>query len=249
MADQKLTELNELTSPVAGDKVYIVDSSDTTDGSSGTGKRTTLQYIADFLASLAQTLTNKTLTSPTINTPTITSPSLGADSVDAITEVASAVKSGSDATLITGTVGTSGDLSQWNADGDLVDGPTPPSGTIIGTTDTQTLTNKRITRRVVTVTQSATPTTNTDNTDVAYITGLAQAITSMTTNLSGTPVNGDSLIISITDDGTGRAITWGASFESSGNITLPTTTVASTRLDVGFLWNTATSKWRCVAIS
>jgi len=113
----------------------------------------------------------------------------------------------------------------------------------------QTLSNKRITRRVVTVTQSATPTINTDNTDVAYITGLAQAITSMTTNLSGTPVNGDSLIISITDDGTGRAITWGASFESSGNVTLPTTTVVSTRLDVGFLYNTVTSKWRCVAVA
>ena len=113
----------------------------------------------------------------------------------------------------------------------------------------QTLTNKRITRRVVTVTQSATPTINTDNTDVAYITGLAQAITSMTTNLSGTPVNGDSLIVSITDDGTARAITWGASFEASGTVTLPTTTVLSVRLDVGFLYNTVTSKWRCVASS
>jgi len=118
---------------------------------------------------------------------------------------------------------------------------------VVTLTGTQTLTNKRVTRRVVTVTQSATPTINTDNTDVAYITGLAQAITSFTTNLSGTPVNGNSLIISITDDGTGRAITWGASFESSGNVTLPTTTVASARLDIGFLYNTVTSKWRCIA--
>jgi len=69
---------------------------------------------------------------------------LGADSIDAITEIASSLKSGSDGTLITGTAGTSGDLSQWDANGDLVDGPTPPSGTIVGTTDTQTLTNKTI---------------------------------------------------------------------------------------------------------
>jgi len=69
---------------------------------------------------------------------------LGADSVDAITEIAAALKSGSDGTLVTGTAGTNGDLSQWNGDGDLVDGPTPPSGSIIGTTDTQTLTNKAI---------------------------------------------------------------------------------------------------------
>lgn len=113
---------------------------------------------------------------------------------------------------------------------------------------TQTLTNKRITRRVVTTTQSATPTINTDNTDVAYITGLAQAVTSFTTNLSGTPVNGDMLIIDITDNGTGRALTFGTSFEAS-TVALPTTTVASTKLTIGFRWNIATSKWTCVAVA
>lgn len=123
------------------------------------------------------------------------------------------------------------------------------STTAAGVSATQTLTNKRITRRAVTVTQSATPTINTDNTDLAYITGLAQAITSMTSNLSGTPVNGDTLWIAITDDGTARAITWGASFEASGNVSLPTTTVLSVRLDVLFAWNTVTSKWRCIAVS
>ena len=116
-------------------------------------------------------------------------------------------------------------------------------------TGTETMTNKRITRRVVAVTQSATPTINTDNTDVAYITGLAQAVTSFTTNLSGTPVNGDMLIIDITDSGTGRALTFGASFEASGTVALPTTTVASTKLTIGFRWNTATSKWTCVAVA
>lgn len=113
----------------------------------------------------------------------------------------------------------------------------------------QTLTNKRITKRAPTVTQSATPTINTDLTDVAHITGLAQAITSMTTNLTGTPVEGDSLRVDITDDGTARAITWGASFENGGIFALPTTTVISTRLQVGFVWNTVTSKWRCVGVA
>lgn len=113
----------------------------------------------------------------------------------------------------------------------------------------ETMTNKRVTKRAPTVTQSATPTINTDVTDVAHITGLAQAITSMTTNLTGTPVEGDTLRIDITDNGTARAITWGSSFESSGNVTLPSTTVLGVRLDVGFVWNTVTSKWRCVAVA
>jgi hypothetical protein len=92
---------------------------------------------------------------------------------------------------------------------------------------------------------SATPTLNTNNYDMMVITGQTTAITSFTTNLSGTPFNGQRLWIAIT--GTGSiAITWGASFESS-TITLPTTTVTTARLDVGFVWNAATSKWRCVA--
>jgi hypothetical protein len=111
-----------------------------------------------------------------------------------------------------------------------------------------TLSNKRISRRVVTVTQSATPTIDTDTTDVASITGLAQAITSMSTNLTGTPVDGDMLIVRITDNGAGQNITWGSSFEAS-TVALPTTTVASTMLMTGFMWNTATSKWRCIAVA
>lgn len=114
--------------------------------------------------------------------------------------------------------------------------------TLIGT---ETFTNKRNTARTGTVASSATPTINTDNVDFYSITALAAAITSFTTNLSGTPTEAQTLWIAITDNGTARAIAWGASFESS-TIALPTTTVISTRLDVAFIWNTVTSKWRCV---
>lgn len=120
-------------------------------------------------------------------------------------------------------------------------------GVVVPTiSSTNTITNKRNTKRNPAITQSATPTINTDNTDVAHITGLAQAITSMTTNLSGTPVEGDQLRIDFTDDGTARAITWGASF-AAGASALPTTTVISTRLDTIFYWNTVTTKWICMA--
>jgi hypothetical protein len=114
-------------------------------------------------------------------------------------------------------------------------------------TGTETMSNKRWTRRVVTTTQSATPSINTDNGDIFSITALAQAITGFT--VTGTAAAGDSVIIEITDDGTGRAITWGTSFESSGTITLPATTVAGVKLQVGFTRNTVTSKWRIAGIS
>lgn len=113
-------------------------------------------------------------------------------------------------------------------------------------TATATLTNKRITRRVLALSaNSATPAINTDNYDVVHITAQTAAINTFTTNLSGTPGDGDELRISVT--GTGAvAFTWGASFES-GAATLPTTTTGTTRLDMLFYWNTETTKWRCMA--
>ena len=60
--------------------------------------------------------------------------------------------------------------------------------TIVARTTTDTLTNKRVSKRVVVTTQSATPAINTDNGDIFQITGLAQAVTSFTTSLTGTPV-------------------------------------------------------------
>jgi len=120
--------------------------------------------------------------------------------------------------------------------------------TLVGRTTTDTLTNKRVTKRVTTITSSATPTVNTDNCDVVTITALAEAITSMTTNLSGTPTNFQTLIFRILDDGTGRAITWGTSFQAMG-VALPTTTTANKVLTVGFIYDTVDSKWGCVAVS
>lgn len=117
--------------------------------------------------------------------------------------------------------------------------------TLVGKATTDTLTNKRITKRTGTTTSSATPTINTDNVDFYSLTAQTVDITSFTTNLSGTPTDGQTLWIAITGTAA-RAITWGASFEAS-TVALPTTTVTTNRLDVGFVWNAATSKWRCIA--
>ena len=113
-------------------------------------------------------------------------------------------------------------------------------------TGTGTLTNKRISARVGSTTSSATPTINTDDVDIYKLTAQAVDITSFTTNLTGTPTDGQCLIIDITGTAA-RAITWGASFEAS-TVALPTTTVTTAMLSVAFMYNSVTSKWRCVGV-
>lgn len=96
-------------------------------------------------------------------------------------------------------------------------------------------------------TSSATPTVaiETGLNHIHSITALAADITSMTTNLSGTPRHGQMLLYEITGTAT-RAITWGASFASGGIFTLPTTTVGTTTLRVLTQWDSYQSKLICV---
>jgi hypothetical protein len=133
-------------------------------------------------------------------------------------------------------------LSRVSAGVIAVEGVTVPT-----ISSTNTLTNKRVTRRLTTVSgPGATPSTNTDNMDIANFTALAAAITSMTTNLTGTPVDGDLIEFRFTDNGTARAITWGASFAAT-TVALPTTTVISTMLRALFEWNSTAAVWQCIA--
>jgi len=133
-----------------------------------------------------------------------------------------------------------------NVDADTLDGidstgfATPSS--------TTTFTNKRWVARVGSTTSSATPTINTDNVDIYKLTAQAADITSFTTNLSGTPNDGDILEIQITGTAA-RAIAWGASFVST-TVTLPTTTVTTITLTVILQYYTTSSYgnnlWHCV---
>ncbi len=99
-----------------------------------------------------------------------------------------------------------------------------------------------------TVGSSATPSINTDIISHFSITALAVAITSFTTNLTGTPIDGQKLTIRILDTGSAKAISWGAKFVARG-VDLPTTTVAGKYLYVGFIYNSVAVVWDCIAVA
>lgn len=120
------------------------------------------------------------------------------------------------------------------------------TGSMATVDGTQTLTNKRWTARVGSTTSSGTPTINTDNVDIYKLTAQAANITSMTSSLSGTPVDGDILGIQVT--GTGSfSWTWGASFVD-GSTALPTTITTTTKTVILQYYTTSSygnNKWVC----
>ena len=186
----------------------------------------TLQDRAGTLADNTDLALKSNLASPTF-TGTVTVPA-----TLTFTSNGSIIKSGAHAVTLTSTA---------------ISNATLPAGTttLASLAGTETFSGKTITKRILSVTQSATPAINTNNGDIMQMTGLAQAITSMTSSLTGSPAAGAMFMLQITDNGTARAITWGASFEGS---TLPTTTVISTMLRVLFQRNNANTVWDCIAV-
>lgn len=121
--------------------------------------------------------------------------------------------------------------------------------TVATLSGTQTLTNKRVTPRVVSITDAATITPTGDSADQYVVTALAQTATIAAP--SGTPTDGQKLVIRIEDNGTGRALTWTTSsgaYRAVG-VTLPTTTVASKVVYIGCIYNSQDTFWDVIAVA
>jgi hypothetical protein len=99
--------------------------------------------------------------------------------------------------------------------------------------------------RVGSVTTSATPTINCDLYDQFNVTALATEIVGFT--VTGTPSDGQKLLVRIKDNGTASRVTWGSStFSYSGTAALLGTTVASRTHLSGFIYDAAAARWVCV---
>jgi len=64
----------------------------------------------------------------------------------------------------------------------------------------------------------------------------------------GTLAQGRQLIIRIKDNGTARALTWNSVFRAMGT-SLPSTTVLSKTLYIGFIYNSTDTKWDVVSVN
>jgi hypothetical protein len=63
---------------------------------------------------------------------------------------------------------------------------------------------------------------------------------------SGTLANGNTLLMRIKDNGTARTIAWNAVYKGFA-VSLPSTTIANKEMYLGFIYNSATSKWDLVS--
>lgn len=120
-----------------------------------------------------------------------------------------------------------------------------PSGAVLGTTDAQTLTNKRINPRVSTAASTALLTPDIASYDQYNLTALAEGLT--IAEPTGTPVDGNRLIIRILDNGTARALTWNSIYRPIG-VVLPASTVVSKTTYAGCVYNAAATRWDVVAV-
>jgi ubiquitin-protein ligase len=132
-----------------------------------------------------------------------------------------------DQTSIVGITGTTAQFNTALTDGDFA--------TLAGT---ETLTNKRITKRSQTITSTATLTPSWDTDDNIFITAQAAAIT--IANPTGTPTNGQTIMVKIKFTGA-FSISFGTAYRAFG-VALPGTSVSGKHIVLGLQANTPDSK-------
>jgi hypothetical protein len=113
---------------------------------------------------------------------------------------------------------------------------------VVGDTDTQTLTNKRITKRVQTLSDATSITPDSDSYDISSQTN-TQAAGTLTVNApTGTPTDGQSLVIRIKSTNV-QTFAWNATYNGGSN-GLPTSSTGNSKVDLySFMRDSITTNW------
>lgn len=261
MADQKLSQLTALgTAPDVGDLLYLDDVSATTSKS---------MTVANLFQS--PTINSPTLVSPLLGTPTsgiLTNATglpvstgiagLGSgvatflatpSSANLITAVTDETGSGSlvfsnSPALVTPTGIVKGDVGLGNVDN--TSDATKNSASAILTNKTIIATTN-VVEEITTTASSSTP-TPTGGSLRNYFTVTALAANATIGAPTGSPVDGNKLIMRIKDNGTARTLAFNAIFRFSTDLAAPSTTILSKTLYMGFIYNGADSKWDMLAL-
>lgn len=223
MSSAKITELSEVTIVDAlNDYLVIVDVSDTTMAASGTTKKVLPTNVP--ISSGVQT------------------------ALDAKVTGISSSTSG----RLPLFDGTSGKLLKEYTETGIVKvtsgvptAVTAPTGLILGDSDTQVVSNKRINTRVFTVASTGTATPDVSTTDDYVITEQSGTLTLSVP--TGIPLQGQRLMYVIGGDSTSRLIQWNAIYRGIGLI-LPTGTVPSGILYAGMKYSSGPNRWDVLAV-
>jgi hypothetical protein len=125
-----------------------------------------------------------------------------------------------------------------------------PTGVVLGDTDLQTVSGKRLTKRVTPLTSSTTYTCPGDTSDVCKMamTGVAGTVT--IAQPTGTPADSDMLLLRLRCTNA-QTLSFHAIFIASPNIAVPTTCPADTSKDmvVGVMYSSDLTKWQILAVN
>jgi len=111
---------------------------------------------------------------------------------------------------------------------------------------TATLSSKRIDPRVSSTASTSTLTPDISAFDQYNLTAQAASLTIAAP--TGTPVDGNRLIIRLFDNGTAQSITWNGTYTAIG-VTLPPSTTTGKTIYVGCVYNAAATRWDVVAVA
>lgn len=121
-----------------------------------------------------------------------------------------------------------------------------PIGSIVGTTDTQTLSGKRIVPRKFSTASTATLTPEIDSYDYYEVSAQAAAL-NIANHSTSTPEGGEMILICLTCDPTNRAITFDSNYVARAGVSLPTTLNANKLTTLLFQWHAGLSKYNLLA--